>query len=111
MEQIDGKHGRGLHRAIASALIVLFSQIGFAATADDFDMQRYSTVGSGAFQTFQVDATQPLRLVLDNGTVNDDTMLLVTKTADGYLALMRDQMAFHHIAQGTAGGLEWMATF
>ncbi len=108
---IDRNTSQRLYSAITSALIVLFSQNAFSSTADTFDMNRYSTVGAGAFETFHVDETQSLEQVLDSGTVGDETMLLVTSTADGYLALMRDQMAYHHIAQGTANGLEWMATF
>ena len=111
MLRIDRNTSQRLYSAITSALIVLFSQNAFSSTADTFDMNRYSTAGAGAFETFHVDETQPLEQVLNSGTVSDETMLLVTSTADGYLALMRDQMAYHHIAQGTANGLEWMATF
>lgn len=40
-----------------------------------------------------------------------DTWLLVTETAAGKLALLTDQMAYHHLAQGRDSGKEWMATF
>ena len=39
------------------------------------------------------------------------TAILVIETAGGRLAFLRDQMAFHHIAQGRAGDKDWMATF
>jgi hypothetical protein len=37
--------------------------------------------------------------------------VLVLETAAGQLALLQDQMAFHHIAEGRAGDKDWMATF
>jgi len=111
MLRIDRNTSRHLFTTITTAFIILSAQIAFSSTADTFDMNRYSTVGAGAFETFHVDETQSLEEVLDSGIVGEETMLLVTSTADGYLALMRDQMAYHHIAQGTANGLEWMATF
>lgn len=111
MQRIDRNISRTLFTAITSACIILSAQIAFSSTADSFDMNRYSTAGSGAFATFHVDETQSLQQVLDNETIGAETMLLVTSTANGYLALMRDQMAYHHIAQGTANGLGWMATF
>lgn len=111
MLHIDRITRQRLYGAMTSALILLFSQNAFSSTADSFDMNRYSTAGANAFETFHVDETQPLEQALDSGTVSEETMLLVTDTAAGYLALMRDQMAYHHIAQGTADGLEWMATF
>ena len=55
--------------------------------------------------------TQALRSMLDQGLVSEKTTLLVTETAEGKLALIRDQMVFHHIAQGSVDGKDWMATF
>ena len=82
-----------------------------ATSAATFDLDRFSNAGEGWFETFYVDETHALRDVLSAGTVSEDTSILVTETADGPLALITDQMAFHHIAQGTAGGKDWMATF
>jgi hypothetical protein len=76
-----------------------------------FDIQRFSNAGNGWFKTFYVTKTEPLRKALDEGKVAPDTRLLVFSTATGKLALIVDQMAFHHIAQGTDGGKTWMATF
>jgi len=82
-----------------------------ATSADTFDIERFSEAGKGWFETFYVSETHLLRDVLSAGTVSDDTKVLVTETADGPLALITDQMAFHHIAEGTVGGKDWMATF
>jgi hypothetical protein len=76
-----------------------------------FDITRFANVANGTFVTFHVTSTQPLRDVLKAGKVAEDTRLLVTATATGRLALLMDQMAFHHSAQGRAGNKDWLATF
>ena len=76
-----------------------------------FDMTRFSNAGNGWFKTFYVTETQPLRKALDDAKVAADTRVLVLSIAGGKLALLTDQMSFHHIAQGTASGKTWMATF
>lgn len=75
-----------------------------------FDIRRYSPNG-GIFKTFDVEQTEPLQKVLQEGRVAQDTPVLVTATATGNLALLTDQMVFHHLAQGRAGGKDWMAAF
>jgi hypothetical protein len=75
-----------------------------------FDIRRFSSNG-GLFKTFDVDQTEPLQKVLLEGKVAQDTPVLVTATAAGNLALLTDQMVFHHLAQGRAGGKDWMAAF
>jgi hypothetical protein len=75
-----------------------------------FDITRFVANG-GIFKTFYVEQTEPLKKVLQEGRVAEDTPVLVTETAAGNLALLTDQMVFHHLAQGRAGGREWMAAF
>ena len=79
--------------------------------ADGFDLTRFSTVGNGVFETFHVERTEPLAIALQDGRVTGDTRVLVIQTAAGPLAFLRDQMVFHHIAQGRAADRDWMATF
>jgi hypothetical protein len=79
--------------------------------APGFDIKRFSNVGNGAFETFYVQTTERLKDVLDQGRIASDTRVLVFSTAGGKLALITDQMSFHHLAQGTDGGKDWMATF
>ncbi len=93
------------------ALMALLGQSVFATTAEDFDIDRYSTMGAGMFETFYVKDIQSLGEVLAAKIVSAETLVLVTETSGGKLALIRDQMAFHHIAQGSVGGKDWMATF
>jgi len=75
-----------------------------------FDITRFSSNG-GLFKTFSVEQTEPLQKVLKDGRVAGDTPVLVTATAAGNLALLTDQMVFHHLAQGRAGDKDWMAAF
>jgi len=79
--------------------------------APGFDIKRFSNAGNGAFETFYVQKTEQLKDVLDQGGVAADTRVLVFSAAGGKLALITDQMAFHHIAEGTDGGKDWMAVF
>ena len=76
-----------------------------------FDVSRFAPTAVGTFETFYVKETYPLKKVLDEDKVAADTRLLVIKTAGGNLALLTDQMTYHHIAQGRAGNQDWMATF
>ena len=75
-----------------------------------FDIRRFAPNG-GIFKTFYVEQTQPLQKVLKEGRVADDTAVLVTATAGGNLALVSEQMVFHHLAQGRVGSKDWMAAF
>jgi hypothetical protein len=76
-----------------------------------FDIRRFSPTPAGTFETFYVTATQPLKEAMEAGTLKEDTRVLVTETAAGRLALLTDQMAFHHLAEGNAGGKDWMVSF
>ena len=111
MLHLDRKKKTVPSKSILFTILVLLSPFAFSQTAATFDINRYSTFGEGFFETFYVDETQTLQSALNARLVTEETTLLVTKTASGNLALIRDQMAFHHIAQGTADGLDWMTTF
>jgi len=76
-----------------------------------FDIARFSPTAVGTFETFYVKETYPLLKVLDERKVAPDTRVLVFETAAGKLALITDQMTYHHIAQGRARNKDWMATF
>jgi hypothetical protein len=75
-----------------------------------FDITRFATNG-GIFKTFYVEQTEPLQKALQEGKAAGDTPVLVTATATGNLALLTEQMVFHHLAQGRAGSRDWMAAF
>ena len=76
-----------------------------------FDISRFSNAGNGWFETFYVQKTESLRDALKAEKVAEDTRILVTETKAGNLALLMDQMAYHHLAEGRAGGKDWLATF
>ena len=101
--------------AVASAAVA-FSQSSTPAQLPNgpakpgFDITRFSSNG-GLFKTFYVEQTEPLEKVLREGRVAEETPVLMTATAAGNLALLTDQMVFHHLAQGRAGGKDWMAAF
>jgi hypothetical protein len=76
-----------------------------------FDISRFSPTRIGTFETFYVTETHPLKQTLDVAKVAGDTRLLIIKTAAGNLALLTDQMTYHHIAQGRTRNKDWMATF
>ena len=81
--------------------------------ADGFDLERFTNFGNGWFETFYVEDAdiEPLANVLADGRVAESTMVLVFDTDEGPLALVNDQMVYHHIAVGRAGDKDWMATF
>jgi hypothetical protein len=63
------------------------------------------------FQPFNVSETRALREALDDEAVHEDTPLLVLEQATGTLALLVEQMAYHHVAQGVMAGEPWMVSF
>ena len=88
----------------APALAVQFT------TAETFDINRFAPNG-GLFETFFVTEATALQDVLRAKTVSAETRVLVTQLSDRKLALLTDQMSFHHIAQGDDAGQPWMVTF
>jgi hypothetical protein len=76
-----------------------------------FDIDRFSNLGNGWFETYYVDETQPLQQALEQGRLRADTRMLIIEISEGNLAFVTDQMAYHHLAQGTSEGKHWLATF
>jgi hypothetical protein len=79
--------------------------------APGFDIERFSNAGNGWFETFYVEETEPLRQALDDDRLATGTRMLVMEIEEGNLAFVTDQMAYHHLAQGTSEGKHWLATF
>lgn len=86
-------------------------QIPAGRAKPGFEIARLNTENYGAFEPYYVRDAEALAAGLSQGRVALDTRLLVTETALGRLALLTDQMAYHHLAQGREGGKDWMATF
>ncbi|MFL2855778.1 MAG: hypothetical protein ACJZ8E_05270 [Pseudohongiellaceae bacterium] len=111
MKQIIGMLFRRFGSYLTLAVLGFFPASLYSQTAASFDINRYSTFGEGFFETFYIDETLSLQSAVNGELVSEATQLLVTETESGNLALIRDQMAFHHIAQGDSNGIAWMATF
>jgi hypothetical protein len=96
---------------MAGLLVVCGWGLGVHAETGSFDPDRFDATIAGKFEPFDVRGTLPLRDALEQGAVVPETWVLVTETAEGRLALLTEQMAYHHVAQGVANGVGWMATF
>ena len=110
---VRGAFGRPLAVLVLAALMLPAALAAQLTSPENFDINRFfkSSGDSALFETFHVTETQPLQQALEANAVNEDTPILVTETATGKLALLTDQMGYHHIAQGQADGQDWMATF
>ena len=75
------------------------------------DVARFNFNLHGSFEPFLVSSTLPVREALKAARIAADTDVLVTTTAAGPLALLTEQMAYHHIAQGRANGQDWLVSF
>ena len=60
---------------------------------------------------FRVEHTQPLRDALADGQLVEKTRILVMELPVGRLALVEDQMAYHHAAQGVIDGEPWLVSY
>ena len=76
-----------------------------------FDVSRFNYDVHGSFEPFLVTSTLPVREALKSRRVAQDTDLLITVTAAGPIALLTEQMAYHHIAQGRDNGEDWLVSF
>lgn len=80
--------------------------------AADFDVDRAYQVDSTVYAPFRVETTRPLLRALEEGELDGQTSLLVMDHPEaGRLALVTDQMAYHHVAQGKIAGEPWMVSF
>ncbi len=81
------------------------------AQESEFDITRARLGAGSRFEPFLVSETQSLSDALAAGVVESDTRLLVMEHSAGRLALLTDQMAYHHVAQGDIAGEPWMVSF
>ena len=94
-----------------SMLAFLFAAPGIAAQQVDFDID-VARIGLGSrFEAFVVESLEPLADALRNGKVQKDTRLLVSHHPAGRVALLTDQLTYHHVAQGSIAGEPWMVSF
>ncbi len=63
------------------------------------------------FDPFPVATTEPLKDALEAGKVGEETAVLLLARGNTRLALLTEQMSYHHIAQGELEGEPWMVAF
>jgi hypothetical protein len=98
--------------------LLLATAVAYGAAGDlnaqepaAFDLDRVLLYDMTRFLPFNVSETRALRDALDDGTIHEDTPLLVLEGRSGALALLVEQMAYHHVAQGELAGEPWMVSF
>jgi hypothetical protein len=80
--------------------------------AADFDVDRLYLTDEDTYLPFVVEETLPLSRALEQGRLDGETSVLVMDHPEaGRLALVADQMAYHHVAQGELAGEPWMVSF
>lgn len=98
--------------AAVAGVLTLSAQELVTAGSEEFDAGRAMLFDSTIYAPFQVtDESRPLSAALSDGTLQDHTVLLVIEHSKGRLALVRDQMSYHHAAQGEIMGEPWMVSF
>ncbi len=102
----------------ASALLALLigpqpltAQQVVEAGSDEFEAERAMLLDSTVYVRFDVKDTWSLREALDEELLQAQTRLLIMEHPKGRLALVTDQMAYHHTAQGEIAGEPWMVSF
>ena len=118
MRVVDEKARKGnFHTSPTMALLLAMPLIPASAFAQaddrwaDFDIDRLWSVDSTIFVPFHVTETRPLVDALNDGTVDDDTPMLILERNGGVLSLVTTQAAYHHIIQGEMNGEPWMVSF
>ncbi len=77
----------------------------------EFDVSRATLSDRDDFQPFYVKTTRPLQEALASGDVREDTSILLMEGNREALALLTQQMCYHHVAQGEMAGEPWMVSF
>lgn len=80
-------------------------------TDTDFDLDRAWISEPGQVDPFLVEQVKPLAAALDARELEKSTWLLVVEHPAGRLALVTDQLSYHHVAQGSIRGEPWMVSF
>jgi TPP-dependent indolepyruvate ferredoxin oxidoreductase alpha subunit len=99
--------------AVLTALLpgMVWGQSVVNAGSADFDIDRAMVAEGTSYEPFVVEETRPLREALREGIVQNQSRVIVMDHGKGQLALVVDQMAYHHAAQGEIMGEPWMVSF
>ena len=80
-------------------------------THTTFDASRAVLSDDNLFDPFYVQATISLQEALAQRSVRDDTDLLLLDHPQTPIALLKAEMAYHHVAQGEIAGEPWLVSF
>jgi len=101
---------RGLRATVAAAVGLALAAPGSFAQEGEFDIARFRS-NNDHWIPFDVEETISLREAVSAGVLSDETALLIVEVPAGRLALVEDQMTYHHAAQGRLGGEPWMVSY
>lgn len=77
-----------------------------------FDFDRTIQINPSPFKAFDAGSeNESLAQLIETGDVNPNQPLIVIDRSNGVLALDRQEMSFHHVAQGELHGEPWMIAF
>lgn len=77
-----------------------------------FNFQRAIQINPSPFKAFDAgDEHEPLAQAIQKGDVNPDQPLIIVERANAMLALDRQEMSYHHVAQGDLNGEPWLVAF
>lgn len=78
---------------------------------EGFDTDRAMFFAEPNFTPLRDPEFQSLRSLMLQGDLDDDTPVVVFEAGGETLVFVTEQMAYHHVAQGTRRGEPWMVTF
>lgn len=78
---------------------------------EGFDTDRAMFFAEPNFTPLRDPEFQSLRSLMLQGDLEDDTPVVVFEAGGQTLVFVTEQMAYHHVAQGTTRGEPWMVTF
>ncbi len=78
---------------------------------NEFDASRATLKDKDIFLPFYVKSTRLLREELTSNNVRGNTPVLVMEGKTWTLAVLTQQMSYHHVAQGEIAGEPWLISF
>jgi hypothetical protein len=76
----------------------------------EFDVHRALLVRGDIFAPFRVKTTRPLRAALERRIVRANEPVVVTECSAAPVVLLKQHLAFHHVAQGEIAGEPWLVS-
>jgi hypothetical protein len=106
-----------VHNLLGTALLMAmvpgttWGQAVVDAGSEEFDIERALVMEETMYEPFVAEGSRSLRGALREGLVQDGSRLIVLDHRRGAVALVVDQLAYHHAAQGEIMGEPWMVSF